>query len=131
MCLSFVAIRFVRFHEADGTQPHEDRHKAPTLPPIRPLSLQRWDGGSVHSSIRLAKFIRTWTQGTGGYNLLRTQFQSTLLQFPQSFLLRDQFRSFLLDHFGFRSRDEGFVCEFAGDARDFLLRPGDLFVEAL
>ena len=42
------------------SQCHEDKHKAPTLLHIRPLSLQ--DGGDslpLHYPLRLEKFIRT------------------------------------------------------------------------
>ena len=38
-----------------GSHPHQDKHKAPTHPHVRPLSLQ--DGGR-HSPFWLAKFIR-------------------------------------------------------------------------
>jgi hypothetical protein len=36
----------------------EDRHKAPSLPHIHPLSLQNMCGGVEHSLIRLEKSIR-------------------------------------------------------------------------
>jgi hypothetical protein len=55
LCLSSCGCDSLGFRQAAWSHPHEDKHKAPTRPHIRPLSLQ---DGNVHCCIRLAKFIR-------------------------------------------------------------------------
>src|SRR5690348_6924788 len=62
LCLSLVRRRAVGFtHMSDNPDKsggNEDRHKAPTLPPIHPLSLQTGSDVSYHSPVRLLKITR-------------------------------------------------------------------------
>ena len=60
LCLSSSGSSYLMGPQQDTTASwcDQDKHKAPSLPHILPLSLQGGADGSVHSLFRLSKFIR-------------------------------------------------------------------------
>ena len=57
LCLSWWHDEWFGLCEATRSHPHEDKHKAPSSPPPRPLSLQ--DAGRTFPKFGSAPFIRT------------------------------------------------------------------------
>jgi hypothetical protein len=68
LCLSFSPYDSFWFRDANGSRLDEDRHKAPTHPPIHPLSLQVFDDQKRIPGRGTLQSVGRWVVRTRGWD---------------------------------------------------------------